>query len=190
MYPCAKRWLLRLKKFLISLTAVLAILLTVCTIGGAAVLRAYPTDYRQTASAYHADWRLVLSLIKAESGFRADATSNAGACGLMQILPSTAEFIARKNGIEDYDLYDAQDNIRLGCLYLQYLEGRFADRTAVLAAYNAGEGTVRQWLKREDCSSDGIRLFYIPYSETEQYVKKIEKYYSNYRKIYLTNDSK
>lgn len=181
---------MRFGKLLVSLVAVAAILFTVCAVCGAALLRAYPTTYRETARLWHDDWRLVLSVIKAESGFDADATSNAGACGLMQVLPSTAAFIAQRNGIEGYDLYRAEDNIRLGCLYLRYLEERFSDRTTVLAAYNAGEGTVRQWLKNADYSADGVRLFCIPYSETERYVKKIEKYYWNYRKIYLTNDGK
>ena len=179
-----------MKKFLVSFAAALAHLFALGTLGGAAVLRAYPTTYREETLRYYDDWRLVLSLIKAESGFRADATSNVGACGLMQILPSTAAFVAERNEIESYDLYDPQDNIRIGCLYIRYLEERFPDLTAMLAAYNAGEGTVRLWLLNPDLSPDGVRLTGIPYTETARYVKKIEKYYSNYKKIHLTNEGK
>ncbi len=179
-----------LKKFCVSITIVLSLFFTLCVFAAACVKIAYPTKYREEILKYHQDWRLVLSLIKAESGFKEDATSNAGACGLMQILPSTAEFIAEKNAIQEYNLYTAQDNIRLGCLYLKYLEGRFSHLTTVLAAYNAGEGVVREWLQNTKYSSDGTLLTRIPYSETERYVKKIEKYYKNYRKIYLTNESK
>jgi soluble lytic murein transglycosylase len=57
----------------------------------------------------------------------------------------------------------------------------------VLAAYNAGEGTVREWLKNEAYSSDGVILRNVPYAETKGYMKKIKKYYTIYRKIYLTN---
>ena len=179
-----------MKKFFVSAALVFSIFCILCTFGSFVLTQTYPTAYKQDIVAYHDDWRLVLSLIKAESGFRTDATSNAGACGLMQILPSTAEFIAEKHDIESYDLYNAQDNIRLGCLYLKYLEGRFSRLNTVLAAYNAGEGTVSDWLKNEKYSSDGVSLRDIPYSETKKYVKKIEKYYKNYLRIYLTNESK
>lgn len=157
------------------------------TLGGVVLRKSYPTTYKDIICKYHNDWRLVLSVVKAESGFRADATSNAGACGLMQVLPSTAEFIAEKNGIGEYDLYDPQDNLKLGSLYLIYLEGKFSDLQTVLAAYNAGEGTVREWLKDRRYSPDGATLSSVPYTETENYIIKIKKYYQNYRKIYLTN---
>lgn len=176
-----------MKKFLVSALVAVSVFFIFLTFGGAILRRAYPTDYKDIVSRYHDDWRLVLSVVKAESGFRAEAKSNAGACGLMQLLPSTAEFIAEKNGIEEYDLYAPQDNLQLGCLYLIYLEERFEELQTVLAAYNAGEGTVREWLKDERYSSDGRALSTIPYAETENYVIKIKKYYQNYRKIYLTN---
>lgn len=150
----------------------------------------FPTDYKPLALQYYDDWQLVLSLIKAESNFKVTAESSAGACGLMQILPETADFIAKKENIEGYDLFSAEDNIRLGCAYLIYLEGKFSSVETVLAAYNAGEGTVREWLTNREYSSDGVFLQEIPYPETRNYVEKIKKYYKIYRKIYLTNSGK
>ena len=179
-----------MKKLHVNLLLALAVCLILALFGFLATISAYPVQYRKQAALYHGDWRLVLSVIKAESNFNERATSAKGACGLMQILPDTAEFIAKKNQIEGYDLYDGQDNIRLGCLYLQYLEGRFCNLKTVLAAYNAGEGTVSAWLKNEQYSLDGVTLIEIPYSETERYVKKIIKYYENYKRIYLTNGEK
>jgi soluble lytic murein transglycosylase len=148
---------------------------------------AYPVTYRDTAEKYYDDWRLALSVMKAESDFNVNAKSSAGACGLMQLLPEIADFIAERERIETYDLFIPDDNIRLGCAYLRYLQGKFSDLSAVLAAYNAGEGTVREWLKNEAYSSDGVILRNVPYAETKGYMKKIKKYYTIYRKIYLTN---
>ena len=176
-----------MKKFLVSALVAVSVFFISLTFGGAVLRKIYPTTYKDIVCRYHSDWRLVLSMVKAESGFRADATSEAGACGLMQILPSTAEFIAEKNGIGEYDLYNPQDNLQLGCLYLIYLEEKFSDLQTTLAAYNAGEGTVREWLKDGRYSSDGASLSSVPYTETENYIIKIKKYYQNYRKIYLTN---
>lgn len=175
-----------MKKFLCSFLVVIAIILSTAIVFGAFLLRSYPVCYREIAKKYRSDWRLVLSVIKAESSFRPYAESETGAKGLMQILPSTAEFISRRNGIDSYDLFEPEDNIRLGCLYFDYLEVRFSDPDTVLAAYNAGEGTVREWLKNERYSSDGKTLRNVPYPETENYIIKIKKYYRKYSEIYLT----
>ncbi len=125
---------------------------------------------------------LVCSVVKAESDFRADAVSRAGAVGLMQLRPSTAEFICGLEGVpfEPTRLMEREYNLRVGCLYLRYLLGRFPDLRTALAAYNAGEGTVRAWLSDERYSSDGRTLDEIPFPETGSYVKKVEKF----RKIY------
>lgn len=125
---------------------------------------------------------LVYAVMKAESSFHEDAVSSAGAVGLMQILPSTAEFICRRCGVEfsAEKLKEGEYNTRLGCLYLKYLTERFEVSTA-LAAYNAGEGTVSGWLCDGRYSADGKQLSAIPYPETEAYVKRVMKF----RKIYL-----
>ena len=105
-----------------------------------------------------------------------------GAVGIMQIKPSTAEFICRKDNItwEADRLSDGAYNTALGCHYLSYLLTRFSDERTAVCAYNAGEGTVRRWLSDAQYSEDGVTLSEIPYAETRAYAKKVAKF----RKIY------
>lgn len=142
----------------------------------------YPRRYEETAISCGVDPFLALAIIKAESKFDELSQSKAGAIGLMQLKPSTAEFVCMRERIayEPDRLFEGEYNVTLGCKYLKYLFGRFGVTETVLAAYNAGEGTVSQWLKDPACSSDGATLDHIPYSETDIYVKKVVKF----RKIY------
>lgn len=178
---CDKKW----RVFWRILTVSLLILFLSFAATFSLYLR-FPIDYRETAKRCHPDWRLVLSVIKAESNFSVTAVSRVGACGLMQLMPETASFIAAKEGIGSFDLFDAEDNILLGCRYLLYLQKKFPDRDAMLAAYNAGEGKVREWLQNTDCSADGQRLNRVPFAETREYLQKVKKYYRIYGRIYLT----
>lgn len=149
-------------------------------------LLAFPRPYREAVEKSGAEPSLVYAVMRAESGGREDAVSRAGAVGLMQILPSTAEFICGREGIifEPERLAEGEYNILLGTRYLLYLMARFDDETAVLAAYNAGEGTVMQWLGDEENSSDGKTLLKIPYPETASYVKKVVKFQKIYEILY------
>ena len=141
----------------------------------------FPRPYRAVVEESGLEPALVYAVMKAESGFDERAISPAGAKGVMQLMPSTAAFIAELENIpfDEKRLFEGEYNVRLGCAYLKYLLERFEERTA-LAAYNAGEGTVRLWLKDGRYSADGVTLDSIPYSETRQYLKKI----SLFRKIY------
>lgn len=149
----------------------------------AAALAGYRRPCRETVEHSGLEPALVYAVIKAESGFREDAVSRAGAVGLMQLLPSTAEFICRKSGREfsAERLREGAYNVELGCLYLGYLLERFPAEETALAAYNAGEGTVEEWLRSPRYSPDGAALIEIPYPETAAYVKKV----LNFRKKYL-----
>ena len=142
---------------------------------------AFPRPYREEVEGSGLDHALVYAVMKAESGFREDAVSRAGAVGLMQLLPATAYFAAELAGIpfEAARLKEGAYNIKLGCAYLKYLLEQFEEETA-LAAYNAGEGTVRGWLLDGRYSTDGRTLERVPYAETARYLKKI----SLFRKIY------
>ena len=71
----------------------------------------------------------------------------------------------------------------MGCWYLRFLTDRFSEEQVVIAAYNAGHNRVQQWLD-EGYSKDGKTLDEIPYEETEKYVKKVNKAYENYKKLY------
>ncbi|MGN1077115.1 MAG: lytic transglycosylase domain-containing protein [Candidatus Gallimonas sp.] len=148
--------------------------------GGIAL--SYPRPYRSTVTESRLDPCLVYAVIKAESGFNERALSSAGAVGLMQLKPSTAEFICKRSKIDYREdlLFKGEYNVRLGCMYLFYLLDRFPAEETAVAAYNAGEGTVSLWLQNPQYSDDGRSLKEIPYSETRAYVKKVLKF----RKIY------
>lgn len=145
---------------------------------------AYITEY---AEANGLDPYLVCGVIHTESHFDIEAESRVGAVGLMQIMPDTGEWIAKKMSMKDCSeakLKDPETNIRMGCWYLKYLMDRFdGDMTLVLAGYNAGPNRVTQWLEDEKYSQDG-KLTDIPYRETEEYVKKVENAKEMYRSYY------
>ncbi len=135
---------------------------------------------KEFSNKYFQDEKLVLAIMKAESNFNKNATSNKNACGLMQIVPKTFEFVTERYGLNCQDIFNSKDNIEVGCCYLQYLFEKFNDETLVLCAYNAGEGVVRSWLKDEKYSKDRKNLDIIPYKETRDYVNKVKIY----KKIY------
>lgn len=170
------------KKFLrvAALTVGAAALAVILFFGLRASL--FPRPYRETAG----DDPLVYAVMKAESGFSESAKSSAGAVGLMQLLPSTAEFICRRNGLkfEPDRLTEGEYNVRLGRLYLAYLSDRFGETETALAAYNAGEGVVSKWLKDAAISPDGKKLAAIPYPETADFVKKVIKFRNFYKFLY------
>lgn len=152
----------------------------------------YPTEYSEYVEKYSEenglDKYLVYAVIKAESNFKPDITSGAGAIGLMQLMEETAVErlnIIDEETIETYDLYDPETNIRLGTSYLSYLLGLFNDNTILaVTAYNAGLGNVQEWINSGIIKSDGSDIENIPYKETSNYVRKILKNYQMYLKIY------
>ncbi len=143
---------------------------------------AYPRPYSDTVEKSGVPPALAYAVMKAESGFCEDAVSRAGAVGIMQLKPSTAEFICLKKGIPYFPerLAEGAYNAALGCAYLSYLLGRFPDEQTAVCAYNAGEGTVRSWLGCAEYSSDGVVLDAIPFPETRAYAKKV----ADFRKFY------
>jgi len=141
----------------------------------------YAQSIKKSAYKYGLEPETVAAVIKAESNFDKNAVSQKGAIGLMQLLPETADYIAEKTGYaEKINLKSADCNIELGCAYLAYLFEKFTTEREVLCAYNAGEGRVTAWLSDEAYSSDGKTLEYIPFSETREYVGRVEKYKQEY----------
>jgi len=126
---------------------------------------------RQQAAEKDLDPALIAGVIYAESKFT-DATSHAGAKGLMQITPATAEEIARLSGATAFELDDLSDpdiNIRYGAFYLRYLMDRYEGNLVLtLAAYNGGPGNVDHWLEE-----GRTRVRDIPFAETREYVKRV-----------------
>ena len=152
----------------------------------------YPLKYQQYINKYAEEYKidpyLIAAMIKTESNFKVDANSHKDARGLMQITGDTGKWIAGEMKIENYDekmLYDPETNIKMGCWYINNLRGEFGDNIhLILSAYNAGRGRVNSWLENKEYSLDGKRLDYIPYEETDKYVKKIEANYNIYKFLY------
>lgn len=128
---------------------------------------------------------MILAVIRAESDFQADALSRAGAMGLMQLMPETFSFLCKE--LEEphaaQKITDPETNIRFGTYYLSYLFEKFGSWRVALAAYNAGEGRVGEWLS-DPALSQGGTLRRIPYPETAAYVKKALAYYVHYLEHY------
>jgi soluble lytic murein transglycosylase len=143
---------------------------------------------RQQAAEKGLDASLIAGVIYVESRFR-DQTSAAGAKGLMQILPSTADYIARKSGGTRFvqgDLASPQINIAYGSWYLRYLLRHYeGNELLALAAYNAGEGKVDEWV--HDAAARGERFelaTHIPFPETRDYVTRVLSARDRYRREY------
>lgn len=173
-------------KFVYRAVAVVGVAIVLLSSALALIYHAYRRPYREVVSDFRVAPALVYAVMKAESGFREGAVSRVGAVGLMQILPSTAEYICRRRQIEfcGEHLLDGEYNTKLGCMYLEYLLEQFSDEYVAICAYNAGEGTVAKWLKDEACSKDGRTLYFVPYSETRDYVKKVCNFKKNYLILY------
>jgi soluble lytic murein transglycosylase len=145
---------------------------------------------RQQARDKGLDPAMIAAVIFAESHFIDGRTSAAGAKGLMQLTPETAEDIARKSGGTQFrvsDLGTPQVNIAYGAFYLRYLMRRYGgNQTLVLAAYNAGEGNVDRWVARARARNQALGIEAIPFGETRRYVRKVldaeHRYRSTYRR--------
>lgn len=176
----------------IGIIALLAILAAAVFLRPAVLKWRYPIKYQEQVEKYSDEYGLdkylVYSVIMCESSFEPEARSRAGARGLMQLMPATAQWFAENKEKIEYSeelLYDPDYNIRLGCAYLKYLNKRFNGNTDnVLAAYNAGEGRVREWLSSSLYSSDGENLSDIPYPETKNYVERVKEAYALYIRLY------
>ena len=142
---------------------------------------------RQQARDKGLDAALIAAVIYEESRFR-DQTSHAGAKGLMQILPGTAHFIARKSGGTAFELRDLatpQVNIAYGSWYLAYQLRRYeGDEALAVAAYNAGGRHVDAWVRRAGGSEEFDLDRDIAFPETRRYVHGVLERRDDYRKHY------
>jgi soluble lytic murein transglycosylase len=143
---------------------------------------------RQQAADKGLDPSLIAGVIYVESRFR-DQTSRAGAKGLMQILPSTADYIARKSGgtaFRQGDLATPQINIAYGSWYLRYLLQHYhGNELLAVAAYNAGEGKVDEWYRDASARGEDFEAAtHIPFPETRSYVGSVLEVRARYRQEY------
>ncbi|MEA2492051.1 MAG: soluble lytic murein transglycosylase [Acidobacteriota bacterium] len=131
---------------------------------------------------------LLASIIRQESGFEPTTVSNAGAVGLMQIMPEEASRIGEAGGIGAVtrtDLFDPSKNIAVGAAeYSQKLDRMQGNRVLAIAAYNAGESAVGTWLEKTPVDDIDLFIEAIPYAETRLYVKTVSRNRFEYRRIY------
>ncbi|MBQ3161776.1 MAG: lytic transglycosylase domain-containing protein [Oscillospiraceae bacterium] len=155
----------------------------------------YPIEYgkyvEEAAYKTGVDNYLIYAVIKTESNFNTDATSDVGARGLMQLMEDAYEWVKfRMNDESDIsydDMYDPYYNIKYGSYLLKLLYDEYGDVETAVAAYHSGRGSVNEWLKNEAYSSDGKTLDKIPSDTTAHYVSKVMKAYNAYTNLYEQN---
>jgi soluble lytic murein transglycosylase len=166
------------------------------TTGHPAVPRAfwemvYPFGWRSEVSeaAQHAglDPFFVAAVVREESSYYPRAVSRAGARGLMQLMPATAQPLAENRGLafRNGSLLDEPGaNLQIGASFLAGLVREFGDPRLALAAYNAGPKRARQWWKERKSDDVDAWVEQVPYDETRQYIKRVMFSWEEYRRIY------
>ncbi len=154
----------------------------------------HPIYYKDLIDQYAAENNLqpafVAAIILNESSFRTDAESNVGARGLMQLMPDTAEWISGKLGDSYYSfdhMWEAEQNIRYGCWYLNYLSKLFrGDPVTMASAYHAGQTTVTGWLSDPAMSPDGLSLSLSGMKDgpTKTYAGRVTQAYAIYDALF------
>ena len=180
-----------MRKIILILSLIIVILVAILFNAKSLLKIIYRQDYSEYVEKYaeenSIDPLLVYAIIKAESNFDEAALSNKGAMGLMQLMDNTAKEVATNELIE-YEsgstLYNPEKNIQIGIKYYANLKEIFKNDNIALAAYNAGMGTVSNWINDGTIKEDGSDIENIPYKDTNMYVRKILKDYEMYKMIY------
>jgi soluble lytic murein transglycosylase len=150
---------------------------------------AYQDTIREQAAEKHIDPALVAAVIYAETKFDA-RVSSAGAIGLMQIMPQTAEYLAHRSGATSFTIADLGTpgvNIAYGTYYLRYLLDHYGGSVMLaLAAYNGGEANVDRWVSSAHAHGHGLTIRDIPFPETQAYVSRVLRAQRDYRRSYAT----
>lgn len=167
--------------------AVLLVIISLLFVAKPIMRKAYTLKYEDIiitcSNEYNLDKYLVMGIISTESKFDENAVSHKGAKGLMQLKDETASWCIKQFNIST-DCSADELNIRVGCSYIRYLIDKYnGNIETALAAYNAGEGNVAQWLEKQE-NKDGYILSSIPYKETEKYVKTVKKRMKIYKFLY------
>lgn len=149
----------------------------------------YSESVTKYAKEYNVDENLIYAVIKAESNFKPNAKSNKEAVGLMQLMKDTAKEVAKKINIQVLDeefeekLLEPDLNVNLGTKYLSILIEQYQNIEIAVTAYNAGIGTVNNWIEKGIIKQDGSDVENIPYKETNNYVRKILRDYKIYSNL-------
>ena len=151
----------------------------------------YPVAYEdlllEHSGKHKLDPALVAALIRQESNFEPRATSRADARGLMQVLPSVGRELARRLKFPYWStelLYEPEVNIQLGTIHLNSVLNRYDDPIRALAAYNAGGSRVVRWATKKGSEDAELFAERIPYVETRDYVRVIQRTREWYRALY------
>ena len=149
----------------------------------------YQDVIRTQAADKHLDPALIAAVIYAETKFD-PRTSSAGAEGLMQILPETARFLARRSGASTFKMSDLSDpavNIAYGSYLLRYLLDHYhGNKVDAVAAYNAGPANVDKWVAQARADGHDLRVQDIPFPETRAYVSRVLQAQKDYRRAYAS----
>lgn len=144
----------------------------------------YQTEIDKYAAKFSLEPELLAAIIYVESRFDKYSLSPKGAVGLMQLMPSTAFWVAEELGYNDFQLEDLEEvelNIKFGSWYFSYLYHKFdQDLIKTIAAYNAGESNVRNWIK---AGWGGDIKEKLPYNETDNFVRRVISTRDYYRKV-------
>ena len=157
----------------------------------------YPIPYldllSEAAERHGADPLLLAALVRQESGFNPQARSSAGALGLAQIMPETGREIARRLGWQDFDPRDLlrpEVSLEFGARYLAERMERYNGYLfAALAAYNAGDSPVDEWLAAPGAEDPDVFAESIPYPETYEYVRRVYVNYQHFLRVYAQPDA-
>ncbi len=145
----------------------------------------FATEIANWSQQHQLNPMLVTALMRQESRFEPQIKSVVGATGLMQVMPETAEYIASKIDVKDYNLENPEDNIKLGTWYLGYTHDEYDGNSMLaVASYNAGPGAVGSWLAKSKTRDADEFVEAIPYDETRGYVRSVFGNYWNYLRLY------
>ena len=187
------------KKVIIVLILIVLILIVLCAaiavVAPPKIIKLiYKKEYSEYVEKYSEEYgvdkNLVYAVIKAESNFNSDAKSGKDAIGLMQLIKSTAQEVTKKAGLQisngemEEQLLNPDININIGTKYLSYLIDRYKNVEIAVTAYNAGIGTVDNWIEKGIIKADGSDIENVPYKETNNYVRKILRDYKIYSNTY------
>lgn len=179
----------KLKIFIIAVSIIVSMIYLVSS--SFVVKMLYPLEYKtlivEESDKYNIDPVLVSSIIYEESKFKADAKSKAGAIGLMQLMPSTAQWAAKKMGygrMTEERLFDAKINIKIGIWYLNYLFEKYQREDLVIAAYNSGHQNVDKWMKQQGILKNDNKKLKIVFGETRDFVRRVQETRKTYEKVY------
>jgi soluble lytic murein transglycosylase len=159
----------------------------------------YPRPYREYVEKYAQETSIepevLYGLIHTESAFQSAVVSRAGAVGLTQLLPSTAEEMIgriRRQGGPDYSggadaLRDPEANIHIGAFYVRYLTDRMRSPLMALLAYNGGMNRIRRWRNVDTSLSEDLFLESVEFPETREYGRKVLAAQAMYKALYYEN---